>query len=202
MTISSSFALFVAMLVLAILPGPGILIVVARTLSQGLRAGLITVAGILSADFIFIFLAVLGLAALAQSIGELFFIIKIAGAVYLIWLGLAIMRSQSSPSQQSANQFSQLGHYVAGLITTLSNPKAILFYMSFFPTFLDLTQVKPLDIFIILFITTLSIGSVMFAYAYLTYKTGKLVQAWPAAATLKYISGSVLIGTGAYIASK
>lgn len=189
------------MLVLALLPGPGIVIVVARTLSQGLRAGVVTILGILSADFIFIFLAILGLATLAQTMGELFFWVKVIGAIYLIGLGISIMRARST-QDHALNHYPQLGNYIAGLVTTLSNPKAVLFYMSFFPTFLDLSLVSYVDAFIILLIATLAIGSVMFAYAYLVNKTGKLVKTSPAAKFIKYLSGSLLIGTGAYIASK
>lgn len=72
MTLTSIFALFIAMIILAAIPGPGIMIVVARTLSQGFLAGLITTSGIVAGDFVFIALATFGVTALSQLLGELF----------------------------------------------------------------------------------------------------------------------------------
>ena len=76
MTIASFFALFTAMIALALVPGPTVLIVVSRTLSLGLKQGLITVLGMLCADFIFILLAIFSLSALADFMGSFFIIIK------------------------------------------------------------------------------------------------------------------------------
>jgi threonine/homoserine/homoserine lactone efflux protein len=79
MTIASAFALYSTMIALALIPGPGVIVVVARSLDSGLRQGLATAMGVLSGDFVFISLAVFGLAALAELMGSLFVVIKYIG---------------------------------------------------------------------------------------------------------------------------
>uniref|UniRef100_UPI0026296014 LysE family translocator n=1 Tax=uncultured Microbulbifer sp. TaxID=348147 RepID=UPI0026296014 len=136
MTPTTSMALFISMVVLALIPGPGVLTVTARSTSAGLRHGLFTTAGIVTGDFVFIILALLGLATLSNVLGELFFVIKYLGAAYLIWLGISILSSTPNTSAGRAiNAPRHTARFAAGLITTLSNPKAILFYLSFFPAF-------------------------------------------------------------------
>ena len=96
MTLSTSIALFISMVVLALLPGPGILVVMARSVSAGLRHGVSATVGIVAGDFVFITLALLGLATLSSVLGELFIFIKYIGAAYLIWLGVSMfMRSKT-----------------------------------------------------------------------------------------------------------
>ena len=77
MTLTSSLALFTAMIALALFPGPGVLVVISRTISLGFKQGLVTVIGILVGDFIFILLAIFGLSALADFMGSFFIIIKL-----------------------------------------------------------------------------------------------------------------------------
>ena len=84
-------AIFSALIVLEIIPRPGIMIVLARTLSQDCIAGRVTSAGgIVAGYFVFIGLAVFGLSTLSQSLGELFLITQYTGAVYLFWLEVTI----------------------------------------------------------------------------------------------------------------
>ena len=90
MTLTSAFALLGAMIVLALVPGPGILVVMARTLSAGLRHGVSTSVGIVVGDYVFITLALFGLAALASVMGDLFNLVRYVGAVYLFYLDSGI----------------------------------------------------------------------------------------------------------------
>ncbi len=84
-----------AMLILAASPGPGVFATVARALSSGFRPAVGVIAGIVAGDIIFLGLAVFGLSVIAQAMGEFFFIIKIVGGAYLIWLGLKMWRAKS-----------------------------------------------------------------------------------------------------------
>ncbi|AWF81378.1 LysE family translocator [Microbulbifer sp. A4B17] len=209
MTISTSLVLLISMLVLALIPGPGVLAVVSRSVTLDLRQGLITVVGVVVGDYFFILLALLGLATLAETLGSLFIVIKYAGAAFLIWLGvnlfLSAKRSQVDQNQneiatsQSRSSFSS---FLLGLLTTLGNPKAILFYVSFFPAFLDLTRVASLDIAIIFAIATLAVGGVMASYAYLACKARSTISQSGKTPALKYGSGALLIGSGVFIAAK
>lgn len=221
MTLSAAMALLLAMFILALLPGPGILIVVSRTLAQGLHAGILTSLGILTGDFVFIALAVYGLSALANWMGELFLLIKYVGGAYLFYLGAKILWGKTSEANTSKEPleiaasiestvnnrvFKKIAkhstNYLAGLLTTLSNPKAMLFYASFFPTFLDLSKLDGLDIAIILFITTITVFGTMCMYAYAASQSGRLLKNSRLSHALKWVSGTMLMGAGAYIAAR
>jgi threonine/homoserine/homoserine lactone efflux protein len=191
------------MVVLALIPGPGILAVVARTLAAGLRHGASTVAGVVAGDFVFITLALLGLAALSELMGGFFAAIKYLGAVYLIWLGISIALAKSSGMQvRPICEPSHLASFAAGLLTTLGNPKAILFYLSFFPAFVDLSQVSALDVSIMYAIATIAVGGVMYGYAYAAYKANRSFRMSQSGPFLRYGSGALLVGSGVFVATK
>lgn len=168
MTLASSLALLSAMIVLAVLPGPGILVVTARS-SKGFSHGFFTSMGIVCGDYCFIALSLSGLALIAHSYSELFKFVQYLGAAYLFWLGINLFRNRNNRPSKVVTQtkLGYIGDYSAGLLTTLSNPKALMFYGSFFPSFVDFTALNINDIAIILFITTLAVGGVMLVYAYL-----------------------------------
>ncbi|WP_232053857.1 LysE family translocator [Microbulbifer sp. GL-2] len=197
------------MLVLALIPGPGVLAVVSRALTSGLRQGLIAVMGIVAGDYLFILLALFGLTTLAEAMGSLFVIIKYAGAAFLIWLGVNLIFSQCKvrglqaqvklPALYSSGNFSS---FLLGLLTTLGNPKAILFYASFLPAFLDLTSVTSLDILAIFTIATLSVGGVMVCYVYFSIKAHTTIGRSNKVPALKYGSGVLLIGSGIFVAAR
>lgn len=201
MTLTSAFALYTTMIVLALLPGPGVVVVVARALDSGFRQGLATAMGILSGDFIFIALAIFGLAALAEVMGSFFVIIKYAGAAYLIYLGYQLITSDNNdsarPELKPANYST---NYLVGLATSVSNPKVTLFYLSFFPAFLDLENISMTDIGLLFFIATFSVGLVMAGYAYVAAKTKSSFAASPKTKYLKFGSGALLIGGGVFVA--
>ena len=136
MTITSAFALYTTMVVLALLPGPGVIVVVARSLDSGFRQGLATAMGVLSGDFVFISLAVFGLAALAEVMGSFFVVIKYLGAAYLIYLGFSLIISKPSTSEAGKETTKPANHsasFLVGLITSIGNPKVILVLLQLLP---------------------------------------------------------------------
>ena len=203
MTLTTSITLLISMVVLALIPGPGVLIVSARSASAGLYHGLSTSAGIVAGDFVFITLALLGLATLSNALGDLFFIIKYLGAAYLIWLGISlIVSTPSSDSGKAVNTPTHTASFTAGFITTLSNPKAILFYLSFFPAFLDLSSVALSEAALLYTIATVSVGSVMFGYAYIAHKAKSVYSSSGKSRLLKISSGLMFVGSGIYVAAR
>ena len=203
MNIASSLALFGAMVILALIPGPGILAVVSRTLADGFRHGVSTVVGIVAGDFVFITLALLGLTALSELMGDLFIIIKYVGAAYLIWLGASLAFSKQVGAQaRPLHESNHLASFSAGLLTTLGNPKAILFYLSFFPAFLDLSAVSGLDAIVIYAIATTAVGGVMVGYAYAAHRAKNTFGALRGGPLLRFGSGALLVGSGVFVAAK
>lgn len=201
MTIASTLTLFLSMVILALIPGPGILAVMARSSTAGFRHGISTTIGIVAGDFVFITLALLGLAALSEILGGLFIIVKYLGAAYLIWLGVFIILSKSKEGiSETIHPPSHLASFSAGLITTLSNPKAILFYFSFFPTLLDLSQVSFLDAATLYVVATLAIGSVMLGYAYAAIRAKDSYKNSSNNSYIRYGAGTLLVSSGLYVA--
>jgi len=203
MTPTAATALFFAMVLLALIPGPGVLIVTARAMSGGLLHGALATAGVVAGDYVFIALAILGLVTLSSVLGELFIIIKYIGAAYLVWLGISLMRAPvSGKPQPAAGSPNRLASFLTGLITTLGNPKAILFYISFFPAFLDLERVSLADAVIVYAITTVAIGGVMFGYAVAAVKAKSALSNTAGIRALRMGSGSILLGSGIYVATR
>jgi threonine/homoserine/homoserine lactone efflux protein len=193
------------MVVLALIPGPGVLVVIARSLDSGFRQGLATAMGILIGDFIFISLAIFGLAALSEMLGSFFVVIKYTGAIYLIYLGFNLITSKSSVTEkvtetESKKPVKHSANFLMGLITTLSNPKAILFYFSFFPAFLDLETITLPHIALLFIIAIFSVGLVMAGYAYVAAKTRSSFAASPKTQYMKFGSGALLMGGGVFVA--
>ena len=189
------------MIALAITPGPGILAVVARSSVGGFRHAVSTTAGIVLGDFVFITFALLGLATLSEVLGHLFVIVKYIGAVYLIGLGLAIVLSKPDTGiVRAAHSPSHLASFSAGLIITLSNPKAILFYVSFLPTFLNLSRLSIVDAVVLYIVAAIAVGSVMLGYGYITCRAKTSYRALSQKPYLRYGAGAVLVVSGIYVA--
>jgi len=146
-------------------------------------------------------LAVFGLVALADVLGNLFIVVKYLGAVYLLWLGFQILRSKSRFGRLSSGKavdYSQ--SYFPGLMTTLGNPKAVLFYFSFFPAFVDLANLSSGDLVVILLVTTVAVGGVMLLYSFVVYKAHSVMKYTVSQKFIKYGAASALMGGGLFVA--
>ena len=200
MTITSAFTLYATMILLALIPGPGVIVVVARSLGYGFRQGLATAMGVLSGDFVFISLAVFGLATLAEIMGNLFVVIKVIGAGYLIYLGVSLIVSKpTSTEAQNPKPADQSTNFLIGLVTSVSNPKVFLFYFSFFPAFFDLGNLSLTGVATIFLIVTFSVGAVMAGYAYAAAKTKSSFAASSKTQYLKRGSGALLVFGGVFV---
>jgi threonine/homoserine/homoserine lactone efflux protein len=128
-----------AALVLVITPGPNMIYCVSRTLCQGRAAGMTSLAGVLLGFLVHLLAATVGLTALLMAVPLAFDAIRLAGAGYLLWLawqavkpgGTGPFQARTLPIDPPATLFRM------GFITNLLNPKVAMFYLSFFPQFLD-----------------------------------------------------------------
>jgi threonine/homoserine/homoserine lactone efflux protein len=133
--ITDFWAFVVAVLVFLALPGPGTLALLTATGKGGFRAGAAATLGLLSGDQVLLWLAALGVAAILQSHPILFKALQYAGAAYLVFVGLRLILSRGTTVQP---RLIRADHYFRqALLITLLNPKAIVFYMAFFPLFID-----------------------------------------------------------------
>jgi threonine/homoserine/homoserine lactone efflux protein len=131
-----------AALVLLLIPGPAVLYVVARSVAQGRKAGIVSVLGIHTATLIHIAAAALGLSVLVLSSALAFNIVKYAGAAYLIWLGF---RKLFGPAETvglngELQRYSHVRLFRDGFLVNLLNPKTALFFLAFLPQVVDMTR--------------------------------------------------------------
>lgn len=177
LTPGNAAALFAAMVVLAAVPSVSVMTVVARSASRGLPAGAMAAAGIVAGDVVFILLAVFGLVLLVETLGEFFVIVKILGAVYLAWMGLSLWRLRPDGAAGPAgNGVGDTSSFMAGLLVTLADQKAILFYLGFLPAFMDLGSVTAVDTILLIVIATVAVGGVKLAYAAAADRVGRRME--------------------------
>ena len=126
---------FVAALLLAITPGPGIFYVLARSLAGGRREGILSSFGTFVGGLFHVLAAALGVSAILAASAVAFHTVKYAGAAYLVWLGIRMIRTRNAEMAVSSSQPSQ-GAFRQGILTEVLNPKTALFFLSFIPQFI------------------------------------------------------------------
>jgi len=179
MGIFDSVSLFFALALLAMIPSASVALVITQSLTQGIRNGISVAIGIVVGDLIFIATAVLGLSFIESKLGNLFTLLKIAGGTYLLWLGCKLLSANSGAMQlQTATEgtSSLFISAMAGLFLTLGDVKAIVFYASFLPTFVDLALIGFFDFFLIALITVVGVGGVKIGYAVFAFKFVRLFE--------------------------
>jgi threonine/homoserine/homoserine lactone efflux protein len=129
------FLLFLAAaLVLAVTPGPGIFYVLARSLAGGQREGLLSCYGTFVGGLFHVLAAALGISAILAASATAFHAVKYAGAAYLVWLGIRMIRARDEEMHVHAGQPSRHA-FRQGIFTEVLNPKTALFFLSFIPQF-------------------------------------------------------------------
>ena len=126
---------FVAALLLAVTPGPGIFYVLARSLAGGRREGILSSFGTFVGGLFHVLAAALGVSAILAASAVAFHTVKYAGAAYLVWLGIRMIRTRNAEMAVSPSQPSQ-GAFRQGILTEVLNPKTALFFLSFIPQFI------------------------------------------------------------------
>jgi threonine/homoserine/homoserine lactone efflux protein len=170
-------ALFGAMAVLAAAPSVSVLTVAARAGSHGFGHGAATAAGIVAGDLLFVLLAAFGLALLVESLGALARLLPYVAGVYMIALGVLLWRSRPNPTPRSGTSTASLpASFWTGLLITLADQKAVLFYMGFLPAFIDIDALTAVDVGAITLITLLAVGGVKLGYAWAAGRTGALIR--------------------------
>ena len=191
MSTASALLLFFTMTMLAAAPGAGNALVVSRSVSLGIGNGIATAAGIVTGDLVFIAIAATGISAVAEIDG-LSRPLHLVAAGYLLWLGIvqliATLGNGPAPDRRAR---AGLGiSYLSGLLLTLVDVKAILFYSSLLPLYLRDDAASPATFIGFAAIALLSVGGVKLGYA---LAAGHLTTRRHFAAELKRLSGWLLI---------
>lgn len=123
---------------LFLIPGPAVLLMITRSAQEGTKTGIITGLGIATGDFIHVLLAAVGFSAILMTSTAAFTIVKIAGAAYLLYMGIrALLAKASSIKMPDVVQESLLKVYRQGILVEALNPKTALFFLALFPQFVN-----------------------------------------------------------------
>jgi threonine/homoserine/homoserine lactone efflux protein len=203
MTLDIWIAFLAASTVLLMIPGPTILLVLSYALSQGRRVAVSTAAGVALGDLIAMSASLAGLGALVLASATAFTVLKWVGAVYLVWLGIKLIRSAgnagvalSETAAVSARQ--TFGH--AAAVTAL-NPKSIAFFIAFVPQFVDPAEAlfPQFAILVASFVTLATINALAYALLADQFRTRLMRPGW--LAWMTRAGGATLIGMGVLTAS-
>jgi threonine/homoserine/homoserine lactone efflux protein len=188
-----------ASLAIAILPGPAVLYIVARSVNQGRLAGIVSMLGIEFGNFFHIAAAALGLSALLMSSALAFSIVKYLGAAYLIYLGVRTLltREQIQPDR-SIKQASLKRIFFQGVVVNVLNPKVALFYFAFLPQFVDSSKSSTVSQILILGFLFVAIATLIDGiYALIAGSIGHWLRGnLRFLRAQRYFSGSVYLGLG------
>ncbi|MFI3379478.1 LysE family translocator [Mammaliicoccus sciuri] len=195
-----SFQLFlITVLIICITPGIDMMFILNRSISQGRDAGIYSAVGVSVGAVVHTVLSGLGLSVILQTSVVLFTIIKIVGAVYLIYLGIQMFISkQSSISIKKTVYQSRRKLFVQGVITNVTNPKVALFFISFIPQFISVdNQYGPIPFLILgsIFAVMGAITSFIIAI-FSSSLTAKLRDNIVAEKIINKISGAVFVILG------
>ena len=194
--ISDYGAFAAAFVLLLFLPGPGNLALISSASKGGLAGGLASVLGLLLGDQILLWLTVAGVAALLNTYPPLFMALQWAGAAYLVWLGGKMLLAK--PGEGPGLQITP-GHYFREtLLITLLNPKAIMFYLAFFPQFIDPVHHQGWVTFAVMAMTIAVLGFVYcWGVVWVTHSMAERIRAHPKwTSWLQKLAGVCLIGFG------
>jgi threonine/homoserine/homoserine lactone efflux protein len=193
-------AFVVAILIFLLIPGPGNLALVTSTGKGGVRGGLAAGVGIILGDQVLLWLAVAGVAAVLTAYPPAFVAVQWLGAAYLAWLGWRMLRAKpGAPPVLNIKP----GHYLRQAMgITLLNPKAIVFYMAFFPLFVDPVHHQGLITFAVMALTIAALGfSYCLVLVTLTHTLAERLRANPLVTmALEKLAGVFLIGFGIKLA--
>ncbi|HLJ61782.1 MAG TPA: LysE family translocator [bacterium] len=201
-----TLALYIpAVLLMVLTPGPAILLTLNRSLSFGRRAGLVTAAGLLSGTCLLQASAALGLTVVLQASGVAYEALKIAGALYLTYLGVRTFLAGADDltrARRDGPRPSSRRHYLGGIATELLNPKTAMFYVSILPQFVDVgagrvtTQLFLLGAIFVVF-ATCSLAAIVMTSTHVRSLLVRRPGIWTIA---RRVTGCVFIGFGARLA--
>jgi threonine/homoserine/homoserine lactone efflux protein len=197
----TDYATFVVtVIVFLAIPGPGNLALITSTGKGGRRGGLAATLGVIAGDQVLMWLAVAGVAALLQAAPLVFNAVQWAGAAYLAWIGLRL--ATAKPGDAPPIRIEPRHYFRQALAITLLNPKAIVFYMAFFPLFVDPARHQGLATFGVMAAT---IAALTFLYGaivvLLTHRLADRLRAKPRVKhAMERLAGVALLGFGIKLA--
>ena len=197
--VEQALGLFSIMLTVALVPGASVMAVAARTLKGGFKHGVVTTLGIIAGDTIFIVLALYGLVWLASELDQQFAIVELLAGLWLLVLGASLFRvSPAAIHHDNTADPALHTSFMLGLLITLGDQKAILFYLGLLPAVIDSSRISVLDTLVIILLAVVALSSKL-VYAILVSRTGRLMQNTALLHTMHAIAACMLMAAGGYL---
>jgi len=192
------------LLVAAASPGPGIAALVAQVVGKGPESAASFAAGLILGDLVWLAVAILGLAVVAQTFHEVFLVIKYAGAGYLVYLAYRMWTAPVDARDIAAapRRDGRARLFLAGLAVTLGNPKVVAFYLALLPSLIDLARVGLLGYVELAGVSIVILTAVFGAYAVLAARARVLFRSTRAMRLLNRTGGTVMAGAAVVVATK
>lgn len=204
MSLESGISFFLAIFIFSVTPGPGVFAILARAMVHGARSCTMLAFGMTISDVAYLILACLGLAAVAHHWSELFTAIRIAGAAYLLYLGWKMFTTLPAIDEVDRRMVRSgaLASFIQGFLISASNPKVILFYIAFLPTFMDLTTLTARDIAVaaLLTVAALMLGLMLIAGSAAWASTR--LRSPAAVRRLNRSAGGIMMAAGIFLATR
>ncbi len=204
MTPESAVTFFIAIFIFGITPGPGIFALLARALTRGAGPCLPLAFGMTLSDAVYLVLASYSLAAVAVNYADVFTAIRILGALYLFYLAWQMWRAPAGATGtvDYTDRAGATASLIQGIVISASNPKVILFYIAFLPTFMDMSALRGFDIVaaVVLTITALMVGLMLVAVA--ASRARRLITSARAMRGVNRTAAGIMAGAGAWLLAK
>lgn len=199
------FVFLIAGITLNLMPGPDTMYIIGRSLAQGRQAGIFSVLGISTGALVHTTAAAFGLSAILVSSALVFSMVKCAGAVYLIYLGIQMFRRSPVQMQEDQGEVARAGLftiYRQGFITNLLNPKVAVFFMAFLPQFVAADRVSSPLPFLFLGCVFICTGTLwcLFVAAVAAMASQALRSSSSSFTIARRITGVVFVGLGIKLA--
>jgi len=193
-----------ALLVAAASPGPGIIAIVARVIGRGSRGAMAYAAGFVIGDLVWLTVAILGLAVVAQAFAQVFLVIKYAGAVYLLYLAYRMWTAPAQAIDVAADTGGEgRGRlFLTGLAISLGNPKVMAFYVALLPSLIDVTRVTVTGFAELAAICIAVLTIVLGIYVIAAARARTLFTSPRAMRLLNRTGGTMLAGAAVAVAAK
>jgi threonine/homoserine/homoserine lactone efflux protein len=199
MSLQIYLAFVAACIALALLPGPFVTLVIANGLRHGTRAALTNIAGGQFGMAIIMGIVAVGLTSLMATMGYWFDWVRFAGAAYLVWLGIKLVRTPIEGVGDNASPPPRGGFFLQGAIVTLSNPKLLVFFGAFIPQFVDMSKDHVSQV-ALLGVTFMITGAITDSIYALLAGQARLFFSKRRTRLMSRISGGFMIGGGIWLA--
>ncbi len=194
----------IATLIFGYMPGPALVYTAAQTMAFGRQGGFKAALGLHMGGYVHVFAAALGLAVILELVPTLFVVIKLFGAAYLVWLGIAMIRAGNTPAHMpEIHKRSARRAFLNSMLVEILNPKTALFFLAFLPQFVDPAGALPAWVQFLILGTAvnLTFSSADIVAVFMTdqilkrMRQSSRLQKW-----MKWVGGSILVGLGVNLA--